>query len=161
MGINDNRKIFIYGLIDPKDDRVRYVGWTINLKTRLSSHLCGARKGDKSYKNNWIRKLLYNNLEPEIKIIEETTYLLRIEKEQYWIKYYGRENLTNSTDGGEGILGMIFSEESKLKMSKRQKGRISPMKGKITPEEVRKNNQILIKAKNLGIKEFQLVKNLK
>lgn len=50
------------------------------------------------------------------------------EEEIRLIKQYGRENindgkLVNLTDGGEGIVGAIFSEEAKQKISKAHKGR--------------------------------------
>ncbi len=124
--IDDDFPIFIYGLIDPRTDKIRYVGWCQILKRRYSEHLSDARLGDKGYKNNWIRKLLANELKPEMVIIEETIYSLRIEKEQYWIKYYGRENLTNGTDGGEGNLGWIPSQEWRDNASKRSIGRPVP-----------------------------------
>jgi len=39
------------------------------------------------------------------------------------ISYYGRDNLCNMTDGGEGSSGTICSEETKLKKSIKSKGR--------------------------------------
>ena len=51
------------------------------------------------------------------------------QKEKYWIKYYGRRNLgagtlCNLTDGGEGTIGHVCSEETKRKLSEINKGKI-------------------------------------
>lgn len=56
--------------------------------------------------------------------------------EKYLISFYGRQdlklgNLCNLTDGGQGILGTIFSEERKKKISEKSKLR----KGKFTEEQ--------------------------
>ena len=48
--------------------------------------------------------------------------------EKYWIKYLGRQDngtgqLTNHSDGGEGVSGRICSEETKRKIGEASKGR--------------------------------------
>lgn len=43
-----------------------------------------------------------------------------------FIKHYGRKNLCNMTDGGEGLLGRNHSEETKRKISLGNKGKTSP-----------------------------------
>lgn len=58
-------------------------------------------------------ELLYEGL-PEKRALE-----LEIET----IAYYGRENLVNLTDGGEGVSGRKVSEESRAKMRERKLGR--------------------------------------
>lgn len=60
--------------------------------------------------------------------------------ERYLIKYYGRcdldtGTLVNLTEGGEGVVGNIVSDESKLLMSIAKKGKPSPNKGKSMTEE--------------------------
>ena len=57
--------------------------------------------------------------------------------ERYWIKYFGRIDngtgqLTNHTDGGEGISGHKHTEETKRKIGKANKGKSMP-KGKDSP----------------------------
>jgi hypothetical protein len=46
------------------------------------------------------------------------------------IKFYGRENLCNATDGGLGIYGFIFTKETRDKMSKSHSGIKHHMFGK-------------------------------
>jgi hypothetical protein len=47
------------------------------------------------------------------------------EIEKWLIAYYGKKQLCNRTDGGEGFFGGKHSEESKQKMSAKLKGRIA------------------------------------
>lgn len=101
-----NRKIYIYGLYDSGNpDIIRYVGQTENIKTRLSSYIYNAihpknSSSPASHKNRWIRKVIENNESISITVLEETIYCKMDEREKYWVKYFGRENLTNETDGG-------------------------------------------------------------
>ena len=48
-------------------------------------------------------------------------YAFELEKEL--IAYYGRENLCNMTDGGEGSSGRVISHESRKKISKTKTGK--------------------------------------
>jgi hypothetical protein len=55
--------------------------------------------------------------------------------EKYLISFWGRKDLgqgtlVNLTDGGEGIVGQIFSNESRKKMSESTKGDKNPMYNK-------------------------------
>lgn len=114
--------IFIYGLKDPRDNKIRYVGWTKDIKKRLINHITPSRIKKNTHKNNWIKQLLSLNLKPEIIIIEEVSYDNRLQKEKYWINFYGRDNLTNSTDGGEGMCGFKHSEKTRKLISELKKG---------------------------------------
>jgi hypothetical protein len=56
--------MFIYALINPNTNIVRYIGKTKNtLRKRLSQHIHSSKyKKEKiTHKENWIRKLLENN----------------------------------------------------------------------------------------------------
>jgi hypothetical protein len=91
---------------------------------------------DKSYKRakdyfkrNSFWKKVFNKTEYIIEIIEDgLTWEEACEREQYWIKFYGRRDLkegtlVNMTNGGEGCCGLICSEAHKLKISKVHKGK--------------------------------------
>ena len=56
--IDPNFPIFIYGLVDPRTNEVRYVGWCQDLKLRFAQHLSCAKRGQKTHKYNWTRKLV-------------------------------------------------------------------------------------------------------
>lgn len=116
----------IYKLICPLEDGlVKYIGKTVKpLRTRFKEHLWEADKYHlKSHKSNWIRKLKKLNLIPIIEMIETCFWEQSQEKEKYWISYYKKlnSNLCNETEGGEGNLGRIMTQETKDKISKSHK----------------------------------------
>lgn len=100
-------KVFIYKLLCPKSNEVRYVGKTTNINRRLSGHISEANRGKgRRYVLNWINSLLNQDLKPLIEKIEECENDWQ-EREQYWIKYYrdNNANLCNICDGGLGGTG--------------------------------------------------------
>ena len=76
---------FIYELIDPRTNEPRYIGKTNNPNYRLKNgHLNNSELKNKTYKCNWIKSLLKQNLKPTLNIIDEVN-----ENEwQYWEKFY-------------------------------------------------------------------------
>lgn len=101
-----NDKVFIYALIDPVSNSVRYIGKTENLYKRYYQHLQELQDSKKSsyHSKNWIRLLFSQGLAPKIDILELCTKSNWAEKEMYWIDFYKKigANLTNMTLGGEG-----------------------------------------------------------
>ena len=68
---DDRREWYIYVLRDPRNDEVRYVGFAINVRKRLSNHISEATKGIiRSHKNHWIGALVNLDLQPVMKVIE-------------------------------------------------------------------------------------------
>lgn len=128
------REIIVYTLSDPRNNHIKYVGITSRPKRRLYEHL---NDDENNKKSAWIKKLKSLELEPIYEVIEKTDLLNYSLIEQYWIsqfKCWGFE-LLNMTDGGEGSYGLVpwnkglkgvfkHSEESKLKMSHKRKGKI-------------------------------------
>ena len=99
----------IYKLIDPLTNQVRYIGYTSKpLYKRLAGHVRDSIRHNKTHKHHWIRTLLDNGKIPIIKLVRRIPK--RSEKTwQYWENYFiskykklGYE-LTNGTDGGEGV----------------------------------------------------------
>lgn len=102
----------------------RYVGKTIHpLDNRLARHFREAVR-EKHHRAYWLAQLLRGGRasEVQIELIEEVEGD-GCEAERKWIKEYRDRgyDLVNNTDGGEGILGFTFSEESRQKMSRSQK----------------------------------------
>jgi len=74
----DDRTRYIYGLVDPRDGRVRYVGMTTSPELRLVSHCTNlgrlqpdgqlARRGRK---DDWLRELEAGGLRPQMTVFEE------------------------------------------------------------------------------------------
>lgn len=119
----------IYELLDPRNNQIRYVGYTNrkDIKRRLGKHVwdSGQLKESYTHKEKWIRELLRLNLKPIIQII------LIIPKGQswkYWERFYIKKyrllgyNLTNYTDGGDGQRGLKHTEETKRKIRESCKG---------------------------------------
>jgi group I intron endonuclease len=138
-------KVYIYGLIDPRNNQIKYVGWSSNPQRRYKEHLYVSSLETNSHKNNWIKKLLGNNLKPYMIILEEILTVEFEEKEKYWINLFGRKNLTNQTDGGEGCIGYQRKEESNRKSSESQLGIKNHRYGKHETEETKMRKSIDMK----------------
>ncbi len=133
---DDDRPTYIYVLIDPRDGESRYVGKTVlKLQYRLTSHL---RTKENNYRGYWIQSLIQQGIEPVIKLIETVPVGGDwAEREKYWIAYYRSigANLTNATDGGEGVTGLRHTNESRAKISRAELGR------KQSPESIEKGRK--------------------
>jgi hypothetical protein len=153
-------KVFIYALIDPESQEVRYIGKTKNPNRRISQHINECSR-IRTHKNNWILSLKNKKLKPIMTIIDEVESDEWVFFEQWYIQLFKSWgcNLTNLTIGGEGGFNCIFSEETiKILGDKRRgtkhteeaKKKISEaFKGKKLPDEHRK--KISIGAKKRGI----------
>jgi hypothetical protein len=119
------RRGYVYGLICPTLNRVKYVGITVQpLQTRLRRHksdakLFNLRGLNKSYKDNWLISLLNCNLLDEVKIIiiEEVTEESMFDREKFWISHYRNlyPDMTNIADGGVVIKNKLITAEQKEK----------------------------------------------
>lgn len=142
MPINkdNSKKVFIYALCDPITFEVRYVGKSYNIYQRYHHHITEKRK---TYKCNWIQKLLKGGLLPKLCILEECNIINCDEREKYWISFEKMCgcNLTNATSGGDGSCDCLISEENKLKIKLRMVGKNigkeNPFFGKHHSEETR------------------------
>lgn len=132
------RKIYIYAIKDPRDYQIRYIGKTVDIKRRFKNHMQPSYLKGNTYKNNWIKKILNEGLQPIFEVVEECSEDKWEERERFWISYY-REigfNLTNMCDGGEGGHGAVRTENFKLNLSKKRKGKNNPYYGKKHPKEI-------------------------
>ena len=132
---------YLYQLINPNTKLPFYIGVAKkdrkNSCTREQQHIREAlawSKGRKiksanKHKFNTILKILKEHKEVPIKTgptFENEVDAFNLEVTL--IKKYGRDNLTNLTDGGEGVVNP--SAETRLKHSIALKGRASPLKGR-------------------------------
>ena len=119
---------YIYGLYDPRGDLrnglfdpeigIRYIGKTKHKpKIRLMAHISTARRGVRTHISNLIISFLSEDIFPAIKILEICESDLDSEREIAYIAFFRKNgaNLTNLTDGGEGLLNP--SNETRAKMS--------------------------------------------
>jgi hypothetical protein len=106
-------EILIYGLVDPRNNQIRYVGKTKQTLTkRLSQHLWNGNKSN-PHKFNWITQLKNENLKPIIIELEKCNEYNWVEREKHYINELN--NLTNLTQGGEN--GLFFTKEILDKIS--------------------------------------------
>lgn len=101
---------YIYGLFDISNEKIRYIGKSINPKKRLRSHLTEAKNLNiNNHKNNWIRSVINNNSKLNYIILETCNENNWKEREIYWINKLRNEcKLVNHTDGGNGSQSNIF-----------------------------------------------------
>jgi len=95
------KSITVYGLADPRDAHVKYVGQTYSLWARESQHITHAtgKAGRRSAKDNWIRELDKEGLRPVMLILEVCNNKNGKETEQKWITEMGkRHRLFNVND---------------------------------------------------------------
>jgi len=92
--------IYIYVLLDPRTNEIRYLGKTNDTKERLYGHIY--EKGKLGHKYKWIQQLKKNGLKPIIEVLD----IVPKEEEEFWEKHYisllksWGIRLTNFTDGG-------------------------------------------------------------
>lgn len=112
---------FIYALVDPRTDEIRYIGKSIRPKERLWNH-CNEKSV--TWRTNWIREVLSSGHRPQLRILEELAVGTDWqESERQWIAK-GKElgwRLTNCTSGGDGVENLPL--EIRQKMALTWKGR--------------------------------------
>lgn len=163
------KTVFIYALNDPTRQhlgKTRYVGKAKNPYERYEWHLDFNHR-EKTHKANWIRSLLRIGQAPILEILDEVPETEWQFWEKEWIRLYRALGfqLTNGTDGGEGlhnpsidirekigrarrgkklpeawcraIRERVFSPETRAKMSDAMRGEKNPMFGKRHSPETR------------------------
>lgn len=152
--------IKIYSLTDPITFQIRYIGKTKGeLEFRLNSHLKEKAKCHRFY---WIQKLLKINQKPIIELID----VVPESEWQFWEKYWISQiktwgfNLTNSTDGGDGLDGFKHSKETieKLRLINTGKKHSEETKTKLKNRKVSKITRDAI-SKSLSLPIIQLTLN--
>lgn len=128
-------KHYVYTLARP-DGRVFYVGKGV--RGRIHKHEWAARNGEQSYKANIIRKIWAEGGQVvKQKVFESDNEQEALAEEIRLIAYYGRENLTNLTDGGDVNSGWKPKPETTAKIAASLRGR------KRTAEECRRISESL------------------
>lgn len=112
----------IYTLEHPLTKEIRYVGFTSRpLNKRLGEHCCTGKSSKNTHIANWCKSLVYQGFRPVITLLDQTDNKARwAELEKYWVsqfKTWGFD-LTNLTEGGEGVPGHKPTRKAKEKFSK-------------------------------------------
>lgn len=146
--------VYIYGLVDPSTNELRYVGKTIHLKQRLRKHMTRLENNRKA---SWIKNLKEKGIKPELvilEVIEDSDDSDWQKWESWWIAYFLQLGcrLTNLNGGGQGgirpsdqtrqkqslaHLGKTLSVTTRNKISHANKGVPKPLG---FPEKLRKAN---------------------
>lgn len=111
---------YIYALIDPRDEKIKYVGKSNNPKKRLPGHYHAYKPTIKYY---WLHKLRRLGLKPELIILDEIDINDWQFWETYWywqVKSWGYE-LKNSDLPGKG--GFFLSVEQRKNINRPTKGK--------------------------------------
>jgi hypothetical protein len=76
---------YIYALIDPRDNAVRFVGCAGDIDERLRQHMRSKNLGLPKYR--WLAELKQSGLSPRLEILETVdVYLPTFAREEYWVK---------------------------------------------------------------------------
>jgi len=146
------RKSVIYVLIHPITREIRYTGGTVQpIKNRLRIHIYDSNIVKcKHHCSRWIKSLLNQGLKPEIVVIQELDFEYFHLIEMMWIAWFRKYGirLTNSTVGGEGILGYKCSDESRQKRRNRRHSDATKIKQSLAQKGVPKSEE---HKKNLSI----------
>jgi hypothetical protein len=129
-----NTKIYI---LSDFDNRVRYIGKSIDPAKRYKKHLYESRQ-KRTHKEKWIYSLLERNQKPLMEIIEDVPMGLENDYEKYWIEQFRAWgfSLVNGTIGGDGSNGFegmnhTVGTKEKISISRTGKKQSQEMKNKI------------------------------
>lgn len=126
---------FIYALCEPGTRTIRYIGKSVNSAMRLSQHIYDAyRKHSRTHLGCWIRSL--NGKRPRVLLLSKTDPKSWQSDEIRIIQDARKrgENLTNASDGGEGV---TMTSEVRAKIRKSKLGARNPNYGKKLSIETR------------------------
>lgn len=146
----------IYALVDPREpNRIRYIGKThFSLSRRLGGHITAARKAAtkkaRNHRLNWICALLAENIQPIILELCQVSENIWEMEERGWISRFKQAGhpLTNSTEGGDGCLGL--SSDSRAAISSKKIGRTWASMGKVYTEQEKLNRSKAHKGRKLS-----------
>lgn len=101
------RPVYVYGLTDPRDGRIYYIGQSVWPGSRRCDHEKRARwcTRDSHGRCVWIKQLQAAGLRPGLLVLEAVPYDADWEAaERAWIEYarWSAWPLTNLTPGGRG-----------------------------------------------------------
>lgn len=137
--------VFIYGLFDPRDQKIRYVGKSKNPYARRDNHLAEARmrKRRGGRRLNWLRELSEAKVNPGVVILECVRGPWE-EREKTWIA--ALPGLLNSHPGGAGSWAHLTLEQRVM----------AGRKGGTAGKGVLRCSQFCEKQRNIGVKDAQI-----
>ena len=147
--------MLVYAILNKVNGKL-YVGQTIrSLERRLFGHIYSSKNSShKTYKQNWLYKLVMNNSAPLIEELETCLVEDLDMREVFWIKVLKEQgcNLTNLTSGGNAKKIFKHTKEAKEKISAGLKKSEKFQKAVRSSE---RSEKILATKKERGIKPTQ------
>lgn len=98
---------YFYKLVDPFDNKTKYIGRTVSLENRFRNHIYEAKKNRRNKREKWLIKLIRKNKLPLMKVIykEKCTLEKAIDLERMYVKLYSKYyDLKNSPDNYLGVV---------------------------------------------------------
>ena len=110
--------IVIYALLDPRTDEPRYVGKTNQtLSARINAHM---QDRSACHRVHWMAELARYGLKPYAEVLEDVGSGRPWQQaEREWIASFKSAgfNLTNNTDGGDGVCGLPPETREKMRQT--------------------------------------------
>ena len=112
--------VYIYALIDPITNNIKYIGQTNNPRNRKYMHIKKALSN--SIKDKWVRKLLSNNYIPIFKILDKTNKDKANNLEDFYIEKFNKNgNLLNKVYNRDLKHNIIKQNNNKQKRKELEK----------------------------------------
>jgi hypothetical protein len=170
----ENDIMYIYALVDPRDNKTRYVGVTKDPLNRFRSHLrvnqSVMRHGKK--RCEWIAELREGRLAPKMIILEESDWDNWQKAEQWWIRHMRETgyDLLNVNNGGIGPNSISDETRASMRkshlgvhtrpMSETHKKSLIASRRKLIPTQVSEIRVLLATRADLNTKEIGLMYNV-
>jgi DNA-binding NarL/FixJ family response regulator len=106
---------YIYGLHDPRNDELRYIGKSDRPRERLSNHL---QDKSNNHRCHWLQELKQLGLRPVLVIIDAVPAghgWQHIEQVYIAAAREAGHRLTNATDGGDGVVNLTPEARAKMR----------------------------------------------
>ncbi len=131
--ISNPRKCVVYGLSSSSDGRLRYVGQTVtDIGDRLKNHIRHARKYPHRHLSCWIKSVIASGHEVVADVLVDDAVWNETEISVIAKMLANGAKLVNATSGGDGALGVAWTDERRKNLSLAMTGK------KKSPEHVEK-----------------------
>lgn len=115
-------RLVIYGLVDPRDGSIRYVGRTANVKSRYAAH-CSLGvwwRADNQRRRAWLEELQDRKLKPLLTELEAVpTFEAAVAAEERWIAKGRAEGWPLTNGHGSGLAGGVTEDAKRLRARRR------------------------------------------
>lgn len=108
------KPVYIYALIDPETDLIRYIGKSTRPVDRLNNHM---NERSNCHRSHWLQSLKARGLRADMVFLERIDGAWPWQhSERHWIDYGRRHGwpLTNNTNGGDGVPGLPAETRAKM-----------------------------------------------